>query len=90
MSVVTAFINSRDFSKLLIKGKDQNFLTPEEINDAIPASLVAAEDLDQILAKIVEARIEVENQAIEEDEKVFDLMEQKLLKRHFLKKRKLS
>ena len=68
MSVVTAFINSRDFSKLLIKGKDQSFLTPEEINDAIPASLVAAEDIDQILAKIVEARIEVENQAIEEDE----------------------
>lgn len=68
MSVVTAFINSRDFSKLLIKGKDQSFLTPEEINDAIPASLVASEDIDQILAKIVEARIEVENQAIEEDE----------------------
>lgn len=68
MSVVTAFINSRDFSKLLIKGKDQSFLTPEEINDAIPASLVAPEDIDQILAKIVEARIEVENQTIEEDE----------------------
>jgi RNA polymerase primary sigma factor len=68
MSVVTAFINSREFSKLLIKGKDQNFLTPEEINDAIPASLVAPEDIDAILAKIIEARIEIENQAIEEDE----------------------
>ena len=39
MSVVGAFINSKEFSKLLIKGKDQNYLTPEEINDAIPASI---------------------------------------------------
>lgn len=68
MSVVTAFINSRDFSKLLIRGKDQNFLTPEEINDAIPTSIVQPGDIDMILAKIVEARIEVENQTIEEDE----------------------
>ena len=39
MSVVGAFINSKAFSKLLIKGKDQAYLSPEEINDAIPVAL---------------------------------------------------
>lgn len=40
MSVVVAFLNSREFSRLIMKGKDQTFLTPEEINDAIPANIV--------------------------------------------------
>ena len=35
MSVVNAFMNSKDFSKLIMKGKDQSYLTPEDINDAI-------------------------------------------------------
>ena len=34
MSVVVAFLNSREFSRLVMKGKDQQYLSPEEINDA--------------------------------------------------------
>jgi RNA polymerase primary sigma factor len=52
MSVISAFLNSKDFSKLILRGKDQAFLTPEEINDAIPASIVDYHELDTLLAKL--------------------------------------
>ena len=68
MSIVSVFINSKDFSKLLIKGKDQQFLTPEEINDAIPASIVEPEALDEIMLKIQEARIDIQNEVSEEED----------------------
>ncbi len=68
MSLVGAFINSKDFSKLLIKGKDQTFLTPDEINDAIPASIVDPADLDEIMLKIEEMKIDVSYSELEEDE----------------------
>ncbi len=68
MSLVGAFINSKEFSKLLIKGKDQTFLTPDEINDAIPASIVDPADLDEIMLKIEEMKIDVSYSELEEDE----------------------
>jgi len=68
MSVVGAFINSKDFSKLLIKGKDQNYLTPEEINDSIPASIVDPAHVDEIMITIQEARIDIQNQETDEDD----------------------
>ena len=68
MSIVGAFINSKSFSKLLIRGKDQAFLTPEEINDAIPADIVDADMIDEIMLKIQEAKIEVQNQEFDEDD----------------------
>jgi RNA polymerase primary sigma factor len=68
MSVVGAFINSKSFSKLLIRGKDQTYLTPEEINDAIPASLVDPDQIDEIINKIVEAKVDIQNQEIEEED----------------------
>jgi RNA polymerase primary sigma factor len=45
MSVASAFLSAKEFSKLLLKGKEQGFLTPEEINDAIPASIVDYHDV---------------------------------------------
>jgi RNA polymerase primary sigma factor len=68
MSVVTAFLNSREFSRLVMKGKDQSYLTPEEINDAIPANIVDPASLDQIMEKIEEARIQVKTPDLEEEE----------------------
>lgn len=68
MSEAVAFINSKEFSKLLIKGKDQTFLTPEEIHDAVPASIVLAADLDAIMEKIINAKVEIQNPEAEEDE----------------------
>ena len=68
MSIVGAFRNSKNFSKLLIRGKDQAFLTPEEINDAIPADIVDTDMIDEIMFKIQEAKIEVQNQEFDEDD----------------------
>lgn len=68
MSVVAAFLNSKSFSKLIIKGKDQGYITPEEVNDAIPASIVDAESIDEVLCKIQEAQIEIQSHGTEEEE----------------------
>lgn len=68
MSVVVAFLNSREFSRLIMKGKDQTYLTPEEINDAIPANIVDPASLDQIMEKIDEARILVKTPELDEEE----------------------
>lgn len=68
MSVVVAFLNSREFSRLVMKGKDQQFLSPEEINDAIPANIVDPHSIDMIMEKIEEARIQVKTAEVDEEE----------------------
>nr|BDT26893.1 RNA polymerase sigma factor RpoD [Bacteriovorax sp. HI3] len=65
---VAQFLNSKEFSRLLTKGKDQNFITAEEINDALPAGIVLASDVDEIMGRILELKIEVMDSAAEEDE----------------------
>lgn len=68
MSVVVAFLNSREFSRLVMKGKDQQFLSPEEINDAIPANIVDPHSIDLIMEKVEEARIQVKTAEVDEEE----------------------
>jgi RNA polymerase primary sigma factor len=51
-----------------MKGKDQQFLTPEEINDAIPANIVDPHSIDMIMEKIDEARIQVKTPDVDEEE----------------------
>ena len=68
MSVVTAFMNSKDFSKIVLKGREQGFLTPEEINDAIPASIVDYVEIDLILAKMEDLNITINKVEDEEEE----------------------
>ena len=68
MSVISAFLNSKDFSKLILRGKEQAFLTPEEINDAIPASIVDYHELDVLLAKLEELNISINKVDDEEEE----------------------
>lgn len=68
MSLVANFLNSKDFSKLLIKGKDQGNLSPEEINDAIPASIVKPDDINEILLKLENARISIDIPDTEEED----------------------
>lgn len=67
MSVISAFINSKDFSKLILKGKEQGFLTPEEINDAVPASIVEHDEIDVLLFKLEDINITI-NKVDEEEE----------------------
>jgi RNA polymerase primary sigma factor len=68
MSIASAFLSAKEFSKLILKGKDQGFLTPEEINDGIPASIVEHSDLDMIILKLEEMKISINKVDIEEEE----------------------
>lgn len=68
MSEAIAFLKSKKFTKLIAKGKDQSFLTPDEINDAIPAAIVSAASLDDILEKIYNQRIDIKSLDNENDE----------------------
>jgi RNA polymerase primary sigma factor len=67
-SVVQTFLNSKEFNRLLVKGKDQSTLTAEEINDAIPASIILASDIDDIIARFMELKIDIQESATEEEE----------------------
>ena len=78
MSVVSAYFNSKEFSKLILKGKDQGFLTPEEINDGIPASIVEYHDVDVILLKLEEMSISI-NKVEEEDSEENEMTEVELI-----------
>ncbi len=68
MSIVAAFLNSKEFSKLIVKGKDQSFLTVEQINDAIPASIIDPEFVDEIMLQIIDAKITIQAHDVEEEE----------------------
>jgi len=65
---VAQFLNSKEFNRLLTKGKDQAFITAEEINDALPAGIVLASDIDEVMGRILELKIDVMDSAVEEDE----------------------
>lgn len=65
---VAAFLNSKEFNRLLTKGKDQSFITAEEINDALPASIVSALEIDEIMNKILELKIDVTDISAEDVE----------------------
>ena len=67
-TAVAAFLNSKEFNRLLTKGKDQAFITAEEINDALPASIVLASDVDEVMNRIFELKIDVMDNAVEEEE----------------------
>ncbi|TDJ08632.1 MAG: RNA polymerase sigma factor RpoD [Deltaproteobacteria bacterium] len=69
MATLEAFIKSKTFLKLLSKGKEQNTLTPDQINDAIPASIVDLAALDTIMSTIKAASIPVAvDESVEEEE----------------------
>jgi RNA polymerase primary sigma factor len=83
MGALANFINSKEFAKLLAKGKEQTFLTPEEINDSIPASIIEPDDVEAILLKFEDARINIqlslaEEEEVEEERSQVDLIEEAL------------
>ena len=69
ISAAIGFLKSKTFNKLLIRAREQNFLTPEQINEAIPVNLVTPEEIDEIMAKISEHNIDIRfSSHTEEDE----------------------
>ncbi|MBT6325976.1 MAG: sigma-70 family RNA polymerase sigma factor, partial [Bdellovibrionales bacterium] len=63
-----AFLKSKKFTKLINVGIERTTLTPEEINDAMPASIVKAEEIDQIILHLVSSQIEISSPTVTEDE----------------------
>lgn len=80
MSALTAFFNSKEFSKLLIKGKDQAVLSPDEIHDAIPVHINEPEHLDQILLKLEDAKILIKTSETDEEEELAENLIEETLK----------
>ena len=68
MSSAAAFLKSKDFSKLIGRGKEQTYLTPEEINDAIPASIIEPDDVDDIMLAVQEESIDIQVEVVEEED----------------------
>jgi RNA polymerase primary sigma factor len=68
MSLVDSLLSSKAFEKLLSKGKEQNFLTPDEINDAIPANIVDAATIDAIMVRLKVFAIPVAIESEEDEE----------------------
>ena len=68
MSLVDSLLSSKAFEKLIGKGKEQNFLTPDEINDAIPANIVDAPTIDAIMLRLKTFAIPVAPEGDEEEE----------------------
>jgi RNA polymerase primary sigma factor len=65
---VAQFLNSKEFNRLLTKGRDQAFITAEEVNDAMPAGIILASDVDEVMNRILELKIDVMESAVEEEE----------------------
>ncbi len=65
---IDLFLKSKEFTKLLSKGKDQTHLSPEEINDAIPAHIIEPDQIDTILLELTKEKIEIKVEEVEEDE----------------------
>ena len=68
--IVKMFLESKVFSKLLVKGKAQAVLSFEEVHDAIPVKIVDPESIDSIILKLQEFHIEI--QAVSDDFDVED------------------
>ncbi len=49
----------KELQKLITTGKEKGFLTYEEINEALPEDITETEELDEVMALIEEADIEV-------------------------------
>ena len=69
-AMAKTFLKSKNFSKLLTRGKSQTFLSPEEIHDAIPAKIIDPESIDVILFKLDEFHVDIQaiNDEIELEE----------------------
>ena len=65
---IDLFLKSKEFTKLISKGKDQTYLSPEEINDAIPAHIIEPDQIDLILLELAKQKIDIRIEEAEEDE----------------------
>ena len=68
MSAVQEFIDSKQFLKLVQKAREQSHLTPEDINDAIPISILDAKCIDDIITTIIKMKISIQEYEKDDEE----------------------
>ena len=65
---ISVILKSKEVLKLIQKGKEHSSLTPDEVNDVLPASIVTPEDIDALMMLLMKNQIEIQFEETEEDE----------------------
>ena len=50
---ISVILKSKEVLKLIQKGKEHSSLTPDEVNDVLPASIVTPEDIDALMMLLI-------------------------------------
>ena len=70
MSNVEKIADVTEVNQLILLGKEKGFLTYEEVNDVLPANLVAPEQIDDLMHIFGENEIEIVDTAVKNDKPV--------------------
>ncbi len=70
MSNVEKIADVAEVSQLISLGKEKGYLTYEEVNDVLPANLVAPEQIDDLMHIFGENEIEIVDTATKNDKSV--------------------
>ncbi len=70
MSNVEKIADVAEVNQLISLGKEKGYLTYEEVNDVLPANLVAPEQIDDLMHIFGENEIEIEDTAIQSDKPI--------------------
>ncbi|MCP4501194.1 MAG: RNA polymerase sigma factor RpoD [Deltaproteobacteria bacterium] len=57
----------KEFKRLLVKGKDRGYLTYDDINDGLPADVTTVQQLEDAIALLTEADVEIVEAAADSD-----------------------
>ena len=57
---ISVILKSKEVLKLIQKGKEHSSLTPDEVNDVLPASIVTPEDIDALMMLLMKNQIEIQ------------------------------
>lgn len=68
VSEVLKFFDSKEFERLTAKGRDQRYLSPEDINDALPPSFVDIASIDALMERLKKLQIDVHSGEEEEED----------------------
>ena len=65
---ISVILKSKEVLKLIQKGKEHSSLTPDEVNDVLPASIVTPEDIDALMMLLMKNQIEIQAEESEEED----------------------
>ena len=65
---ISVILKSKEVLKLIQKEKEHSSLTPDEVNDVLPASIVTPEDIDALMMLLMKNQIEIQAEESEEED----------------------